>query len=46
LADEARQAVERTIVSAEALEFGFFNELGVDGSVHFLTNVGGLWLIR
>ncbi|MEO5913146.1 MAG: rhamnulokinase family protein [Luteolibacter sp.] len=34
------------ITSPEALEFGFCNELGVDESVRFLKNIGGLWLIQ
>jgi len=39
---ESREA----ITSAEALEFGFCNEQGVDDSVRFLKNIGGLWLIQ
>lgn len=34
------------ITSPEALAFGFCNELGVDGSVRFLKNIAGLWLIQ
>lgn len=39
---ESREA----ITSPEALAFGFCNELGVDGTVRFLKNIGGLWLIQ
>ena len=39
---ETREA----ITTPEALGFGFCNELGVDGSVRFLKNIGGLWLIQ
>ncbi len=34
------------ITSAEALRHGFCNELGVEGTVRFLKNIGGLWLIQ
>lgn len=34
------------ITTPEALEYGFCNELGVAGSVRFLKNIGGLWLIQ
>ncbi len=34
------------ITTPEALEHGFCNELGVAGSVRFLKNIGGLWLIQ
>lgn len=34
------------ITSPEALSYGFCNELGVEGSVRFLKNIGGLWLIQ
>jgi len=34
------------ITSAKALGFGFCNELGVENSVRFLKNIGGLWLIQ
>ncbi|MCP5532412.1 MAG: rhamnulokinase [Akkermansiaceae bacterium] len=34
------------ITTAEALEAGFCNELGVEGSVRFLKNISGLWLIQ
>ncbi len=34
------------ITTRQALELGFCNELGVDGSVRFLKNIGGLWLIQ
>jgi rhamnulokinase len=33
------------ILTAAALEAGFTNERGVDGSVRFLRNVAGLWLL-
>ena len=39
---ETREA----ITTPEALGFGFCNELGVDGSIRFLKNIGGLWLIQ
>jgi rhamnulokinase len=34
------------INTAEALHHGFCNELGVGGSVRFLKNIAGLWLIQ
>ena len=34
------------ITTPQALEHGFCNELGVAGSVRFLKNIGGLWLIQ
>lgn len=34
------------VTTTEALERGFCNELGVAGSVRFLKNIGGLWLIQ
>ncbi|MBN8457902.1 MAG: rhamnulokinase [Verrucomicrobia bacterium] len=39
---ETRQA----ITSDEAFDLGFSNELGVDGTVRFLKNISGLWLIQ
>ena len=37
---------DAAITSPEALALGFCNELGVDGSVRFLKNIAGLWLIQ
>jgi rhamnulokinase len=37
---------EEPITTPEALALGFCNELGVAGSVRFLKNIGGLWLIQ
>ena len=34
------------ITTPEALELGFCNELGIAGSVRFLKNISGLWLIQ
>jgi len=34
------------IRSEEALSYGFCNELGVDNTVRFLKNIGGLWIIQ
>lgn len=34
------------VTTAEALERGFCNELGVNGTVRFLKNISGLWLIQ
>jgi rhamnulokinase len=34
------------ITSEVALKHGFCNELGVNGSVRFLKNIAGLWLIQ
>lgn len=39
---ESREA----ITTADALKRGFCNELGVNDSVRFLKNIGGLWLIQ
>ena len=30
----------------EALSYGFCNELGIDNTVRFLKNIGGLWIIQ
>lgn len=38
--------IREAITTPEALELGFCNELGVDGTVRFLKNIGGLWLIQ
>jgi rhamnulokinase len=37
---------EVAITSEAALSNGFCNELGVNGSVRFLKNIAGLWLIQ
>lgn len=37
---------ERPITTPQALGYGFCNELGVDNTVRFLKNIGGLWLIQ
>ncbi len=37
---------ETAITSPEALKLGFCNELGVNDSVRFLKNIGGLWLLQ
>ena len=34
------------IRSEEALSYGFSNELGIDNTVRFLKNIGGLWIIQ
>ena len=34
------------ITTPAALQHGFCNELGVDGTVRFLKNIAGLWLIQ
>jgi len=34
------------ITTAEALGYGFCNDLGVENTVHFLKNIAGLWLIQ
>jgi rhamnulokinase len=36
----------RAITSDEAFQLGFCNELGVAGTVRFLKNISGLWLIQ
>lgn len=36
----------QAITSAEAFQLGFCNELGVAGTVRFLKNISGLWLIQ
>ena len=38
--------IDAPITTPEALALGFCNELGVAGSVRFLKNIGGLWLIQ
>jgi sugar (pentulose or hexulose) kinase len=37
---------EAPITTPEALGLGFCNELGVEGSVRFLKNISGLWLVQ
>lgn len=37
---------ETAITSTKALSYGFCNDFGVDGDVHFLKNIAGLWLIQ
>jgi rhamnulokinase len=37
---------QSAITSPEALAFGFCNELGINGRIRFLKNIGGLWLIQ
>ncbi|HEU5126579.1 MAG TPA: rhamnulokinase family protein [Glycomyces sp.] len=34
------------VLGVEALEAGFTNERGADGSIRFLRNVAGLWLLQ
>jgi rhamnulokinase len=34
------------IRSEEALSYGFCNELGINDTVRFLKNIGGLWIIQ
>jgi len=38
--------LETPITTPEAFEAGFCNELGVNGTVRFLKNISGLWLIQ
>lgn len=38
--------LDAPITTPQALAWGFCNELGVEGSVRFLKNIGGLWLIQ
>src|SRR5690606_6258930 len=38
--------LRQPIPTPEALELGFCNELGVVGTVRFLKNIAGLWLIQ
>jgi len=37
---------DKPVTTPEALGYGFCNELGVNGTVRFLKNIGGLWLIQ
>jgi rhamnulokinase len=37
---------DTAITSKQALGYGFCNDLGVQGDVHFLKNIAGLWLIQ
>ncbi|MCC3763196.1 rhamnulokinase [Glycomyces sp. TRM65418] len=37
---------DRPITTAAALDAGFTNERGADGSIRFLRNVAGLWLLN
>lgn len=38
--------LRQPITTREALELGFCNELGIAGTVRFLKNIAGLWLIQ
>lgn len=38
--------ISHPVTTPEALAYGFCNELGVDGTVRFLKNIAGLWLIQ
>jgi rhamnulokinase len=38
--------LEEPVVTAEGRRANFTNELGVDGRIRFLRNVGGLWLLE
>lgn len=38
--------LRQPITTPEALELGFCNELGIAGTVRFLKNIAGLWLIQ
>lgn len=38
--------LDQPVTTPKALEYGFCNELGVAGTVRFLKNIGGLWLIQ
>ncbi len=37
---------DKPITTPQALSYGFCNELGVNDTVRFLKNIGGLWLIQ
>ena len=38
--------LDRAMVTGDSLRLNFTNEMGVDGSVRFLRNVMGLWLLQ
>jgi rhamnulokinase len=38
--------LEAPILTGDALEHGFSNELGLDGTVRFVRNTAGLWLLQ
>ncbi|UDY34915.1 rhamnulokinase [Dermatobacter hominis] len=38
--------LDRPLLTAAARQGNFTNELGVDGRIRFLRNVGGLWLLQ
>jgi rhamnulokinase len=38
--------IDRPVLSDDARSANFTNELGVDGRIRFLRNVGGLWLLQ
>ncbi len=40
------QEVHTPIVTQEAMEAGFANEAGSDGTIRFLTNLPGLWMLQ
>lgn len=37
---------DTAVTSAEALGYGFCNDFGVNGDIHSLKNIAGLWLIQ
>lgn len=38
--------LNQPVLTGAAREAGFTNEGGVDGTIRFLTNIGGLWLVQ
>jgi rhamnulokinase len=38
--------LDAPVLTDEACRAGFTNEVGVDGTIRFLRNVGGLWLLQ
>ena len=37
---------DRALCDSQSLDFGFTNEFGVDGSIRYLKNISGLWIVQ
>ncbi|MBP7497537.1 MAG: rhamnulokinase [Bacteroidales bacterium] len=38
--------INQPILSAKALQYGFTNEGGIDGTIRFLKNISGMWILE
>ena len=37
---------DRALCDPQSLDYGFTNEFGVDGSIRYLKNISGLWIVQ